>query len=209
MTNEEAIEVIEQDIPCEHDTDLIEALNMAIAALKAEPCEDAVKREAVLNTLDAMDAALDENRTVEAYKELLKECFKELPPVTPKSTECEDAISRRAMLDGLASIAKAKAKSDAQKALMGRVMFFTEKLPPVTPKQRWIHVSEGQPKESGEYLVSVIDEYDENYEAVGVARYDAEEGEWQDLGVDRTVIAWNHKPAPYKEGVSEWKQNMN
>lgn len=46
--------------------------------------EDTVKREAVLNTLDAMDAALDEDRTVEAYKELLKECYKTLPPVAPK-----------------------------------------------------------------------------------------------------------------------------
>ena len=34
MTREEAIEVIEQDIPCEHDRDLIEALDMAISALK-------------------------------------------------------------------------------------------------------------------------------------------------------------------------------
>lgn len=33
MTREEAIEVIEQDIPCEHDRDLIEALEMAISAL--------------------------------------------------------------------------------------------------------------------------------------------------------------------------------
>lgn len=33
MTREEAIEVIEQDIPCEHDRDLIEALGMAISAL--------------------------------------------------------------------------------------------------------------------------------------------------------------------------------
>ena len=57
---------------------------MAIAALKFETCEDVVSREAVLNTLDTMDKALDEDRTVEAYKELLKECYKELPPVTPK-----------------------------------------------------------------------------------------------------------------------------
>lgn len=49
-----------------------------------EPCKDAIKREAVLNTLDEMDAALDENRTVEAYKELLKEYYKLLPPVTPQ-----------------------------------------------------------------------------------------------------------------------------
>lgn len=35
MTIEEAKEVIEQDIPCEHDVDLIDALNMAIASLDA------------------------------------------------------------------------------------------------------------------------------------------------------------------------------
>lgn len=45
---------------------------------------DSISREAVLNTLDNMDKALDENRTVEAYKDLLKECFKELPPVEPQ-----------------------------------------------------------------------------------------------------------------------------
>lgn len=37
MTREEAIEVIKQDIPCEHDTDLIEAFDMAIKALEQEP----------------------------------------------------------------------------------------------------------------------------------------------------------------------------
>ena len=39
MTREEAIEVIEQDIPCERDTDLIEALNMAISALERQTGE--------------------------------------------------------------------------------------------------------------------------------------------------------------------------
>ena len=35
MTIEEAKEVIEQDIPCEYDSDLIDALNMAIKSLEA------------------------------------------------------------------------------------------------------------------------------------------------------------------------------
>lgn len=34
MTIDEAKEVIEQDIPCEYDADLIDALNMAIASLE-------------------------------------------------------------------------------------------------------------------------------------------------------------------------------
>ena len=66
------------------NTTLLNSLDAAIEALKAEPCGDAVSREAVLNTLDAMDAALDDNRTVESYKELLKECYKALPSVTPE-----------------------------------------------------------------------------------------------------------------------------
>ena len=52
---------------------------------KQQPCEDTVSREAVLNTLDNMDKALDENRTVENYKALLKECYKQLPSATQKS----------------------------------------------------------------------------------------------------------------------------
>lgn len=173
---------------------------------EVQPCEDVVKREAVLNTLDTMDAALDENRTVEAYKELLKECYKALPPVTPKPTECEDVISREAMLYGLASIAKAKARSDAQKSLMGRVMFFTEQLPPVAPKQRWIPVSDRLPKTHGVYNVTRrIDGAD----IADSCFYDGQ-GTWYDdtrINHERKylhdITAWMPLPKPYKEGVSE------
>ena len=43
--------------------------------------EDLVRRKAVLNTLNRMDKALDTDRTVETYRELLEECFKVLPTV--------------------------------------------------------------------------------------------------------------------------------
>lgn len=77
---------------------------------------------------------------------------------------------------------------------------------------RWIPVSEGLPKESDEYLVSVIDGSgeDDDYEAVGTAwfahkkDYAIKESEWRQLGIDETVIAWMTKPAPFKaesEGV--------
>ena len=91
MTREEAIEILDRFAHHSHSEVVeyprkvaIEAFDMAIEALKAEPCENAVSRAAVLNTLDAMDKALDEDRTIEHYKGLLKECYKELPPVTPK-----------------------------------------------------------------------------------------------------------------------------
>ena len=50
MTREEAIEVIKQDIPCEHDTDLIEALEMAIKALEQTrwiPVEDRLPEDGI------------------------------------------------------------------------------------------------------------------------------------------------------------------
>lgn len=44
--------------------------------------EDCIRRQAVLDTLDNMDKALDEDRTVENYKELLRECYKILTPIS-------------------------------------------------------------------------------------------------------------------------------
>ena len=45
--------------------------------------DDCISRQAVLNTLDKMDKALDTDRTVENYKELLTECYKDLPLIMP------------------------------------------------------------------------------------------------------------------------------
>ena len=57
--------------------------DIAIKALDQEHCEDAVSRKTVLNTLNRMNSVLDENRTVETYKELLTVCYNDLPPVMP------------------------------------------------------------------------------------------------------------------------------
>ena len=55
---------------------------------RAEQSENAISRQAVIKTLDDMDNVLDEDRTIENYKELLKECYEVLPPVNPQgSTE--------------------------------------------------------------------------------------------------------------------------
>ena len=40
---------------------------------------DSISRQAVLDTLENVDKFLDEERTVEKYKELLTECINELP----------------------------------------------------------------------------------------------------------------------------------
>ena len=75
----------------------------------------------------------------------------------------------------------------------------------------WIPVSEGLPKDSGEYFVTVIDEDDETYKHTGIAwyahpkDYDVEEGDWRDLMIDEKVIAWMPLPPCYepqeREGV--------
>ena len=49
-----------------------------------EPCKDAISRQAVLDTLDTSDRFMDEDRTVDTYRALLKECYEVLPSVTPK-----------------------------------------------------------------------------------------------------------------------------
>ena len=75
-----------------------------------EPCKDAISRQAVLDTLDTSDRFMDEDRTVDTYRALLKECYEVLPSVTPKQktghwiltndnfvycSECEDSYYPR------------------------------------------------------------------------------------------------------------------
>ena len=63
--------------------------------------EDAIGRKAVLNTLENMDRALDEDRTVENYKELLRECYKVLPS---KSEWDHDHEILKAYSDGASAV---------------------------------------------------------------------------------------------------------
>ena len=96
MTKKEAIEWISKLIETmkeetsgqypdpEYKDEVYEALDIAIETLEQEPTEDVVSRKAVLKTLNDMDNILNEDRTVENYKELLKECYKVLPPIRPQ-----------------------------------------------------------------------------------------------------------------------------
>lgn len=64
--------------------------------------EDAISRKAVLDTLERMDKALDEDRTVENYKELLRECYKVLP--SAKSEWQQDHEILKAYSDGASAV---------------------------------------------------------------------------------------------------------
>ena len=147
MTREEAIAYGEDYLKdlitacCHIEEKHKEFVRMAIAALKAEPCEDAISRKHLLSGIDELMQSPWFNRwkddggalhfgyterkeAVEIVRDL---CVKAVPPVTPKSTECEDAVSREAVLDLFETI---MTKSEIYRAVI--------KLPPVTPKQRWI-----------------------------------------------------------------------
>ena len=81
MNKEEAIKKVEG---CLTDYFLMEdygKVEKIIKALEEKPCIDVVNRQAVLNTLDFADKTLNEDRTVETYKELLIACYKDLPSV--------------------------------------------------------------------------------------------------------------------------------
>ena len=83
------------------------------------PCDDAISRQAVLNTLYSMDKALDENRTIEEYKELLKECYEQLPP----AKVCDDAVSRQDIINRLERVI-----TDGMKNLNGTHSLTAERL---------------------------------------------------------------------------------
>lgn len=93
MTNEEARAILEEvktidDSMYQYNPAYLEALDMAIEALKAEPCEDAVSRQAALNALYALcdtgetfkDNPWRDNPHIDAVIETIEQ----LPPVTPK-----------------------------------------------------------------------------------------------------------------------------
>ena len=93
MTREEAIKEIERafdvlDHSCHMDNRRKEAFNMARVALFAEPCDDAISRQAVIDTTFCNGISCNECSfiTLEDGKPvcLLYERVMKLPPVTPK-----------------------------------------------------------------------------------------------------------------------------
>jgi len=98
MTKEEAIEILQEDscidcscanmsyAKCEYEgnCDIRTAMNMALKALKAKPCEDAVS--AVMHILTELGYGDEENGADAEYMSALcdvAEKVKALPPVTP------------------------------------------------------------------------------------------------------------------------------
>lgn len=146
MTNEEREEalaimnVIIHMIEKQYDNDRVEkAVDTAIAALKAEPCEDAVSREFMYKLGAKCIAVRNKNDELVAIAPI-----ESLPPVTLKLTECEDVISRETALDAV--------KNNYRMAAIDGI----EKLPSVTPKPLTGHWIDDCPMMTDEGLVRVI-----------------------------------------------------
>ena len=152
-----------------------------IKNLPSEVPSDLISRQVILNTLDSMDKALDENRTVEAYKELLKKCFKELPPVEPRTcTTCEHSDE----VDG----------EHCYECVKGMKNNFEP--------QEWISVKDRLPTESGEYYITFQKKNGERYTTTenfyGINQYFKHKEYFKHLDVE--IVAWQRKvkPSPYK-----------
>ena len=138
-----------------------------------------ITKQAVLNTLDFAGNALDEDRTVEKYKELLTECIKVLPTAENKG----DLISRQAVLNKLE-------KWDWQELYLPiHFKQILDDVPSVENKGEWIPVSERLPEENTKvYLACCDDGY------ISSIMYDS--GRWLINGTN--IIAWMPLPEPYK-----------
>ena len=87
MTRAEILNCL-TDRPCDsckfHESGRCERWDCVFEEKPDDVEADAISRISVLDTLDTTDEFMDEERTVENYKALLKECYKTLSPVTPK-----------------------------------------------------------------------------------------------------------------------------
>lgn len=181
MTREQAIAILNHNVSaCLHGTEWGEALDMAIKALEAEPCEDCISRQAVL---DCQRFVYDE--TGEELEVVHVESVLNLPSVTPqpKAGCCEDCISRQAALDTFGLSEKSRKyggdHSGYDTIMLYEVQDALEALPSVAPQEpktgrcvwcsspyrieyRWID-REG-------YTASYQDE-DRHIVATGIAKY--------------------------------------
>lgn len=149
MKREKALAELKERVACakyvnEEYADMVDvnALEVAIEALKAEPCEDCISREDALMALTGEWTEL----TDEVIHRFIKR-VKNLPPmVLPKPIECDDCVSRQAVEDAIYDYSRSCDVNYAQ------IMKYIEKIPSVTPAEKvghWImHIDDLFPTES-------------------------------------------------------------
>ena len=99
MTREEAInimKVIVHMLEEKYDTDRVEdAVDMAIEALSAEPCEDCISREAVLDAINKYIEKSQSRGTIDdfiSFEELVVKDLPSVQPIRPKGEWIEKTV---------------------------------------------------------------------------------------------------------------------
>lgn len=139
MTREEALQILDT-IPTIGEQE--DALELAIEALSAEPCEDCISREYILSKAHCCrdDLADDEPCCVDV------DDIKEAPSVQPKPIECEDCISRAEALNIINIEGKWIFNNDKVYSPVNVGIALTsmkkkiKELPSIQPKPKWIPI---------------------------------------------------------------------
>lgn len=143
---EEAIAILEEvrvidDSMFQFNSAYLKALDMAIEALKVEPCEDAVSREAVLRINELHHGQMSNRINHQIWEEI-----KALPSVQP-TQPCGDCVSREAALEAMRDLPH-EYKTKEQRARTGGIaacQLIVEELPSVTPETpvaHWVAVDD-------------------------------------------------------------------
>lgn len=200
MNREEAIEVLSQDLPCEHDTDLIEALKIAISALEQEPSGITVSRQAVLDLakFDSRDGlgsiihAFDVERLPSAEKTELEPSYDRVN---------SDLISRWDLLDAFDLSDNTRkyggdGRSGYRTLMLYEIQDIIEEMPSYSEMpNKWIPVSERLPQ-INEW---VLCQCRAGYKVLRLTSYGCYCNDTQEY-MDSFVIAWMPLPQPYKDG---------
>ena len=163
------------------------AIKLASTKLKCLKCQTDKENPCAHWSYDCRDCKYLYEGTTEEQKEWLEMAIKAL-----EQEPCEDVVSRQAVHDGMI-------KYGFHASDMTITEFVQDVLPPVTPKTKWIPVSEGLPKESGDYFVTVFIgiQIDTNKPVREVSKdcFSLSDG-WSYYG--EHVIAWQPLLTPYE-----------
>lgn len=196
----------------EHNNEVTQAYDMAIASLETDEAYQLEYESTTKDNLGVSSGLKNGSPIIDWNNCHTSEQLDSI--ATTKNNLGVDCISREATVKRLCNLAEYmnEHKENSGDPYIMAALFIQDnktEFPSVTPQEpRWIPVSEKLPEDSGEYLVSVIDEYNEAqsyYKAVEVAwfahkkDYDIKESEWRELGIDEKVIAWMPLPKAYRE----------
>lgn len=94
MTREEALQHMYAEMPTNKNCCAYEAYQMAIKALEAEPCDDAISRKALLDAIYQKEYGQDYNDNLNVFNLRYVDIIKGLPSVAPERKEPPKVIRK-------------------------------------------------------------------------------------------------------------------